>query len=323
MAIVIIVFVLVFVAALFAVGAGLSFVKSRQKQHIRSMLRTAEHTPRVHRTPAAELLRPPDPEDWLRKLFARFRFMQRLELILEQSGKNWTGGKLIALSLAAAVVGFLIGLKLPLAIPAALAAPAAALIAGSLPFLTVWRQRAKNIAAFEKQFPEALDFLARSMRAGHAFSIALEMLGADSPEPVASAFRRVSNDLKLGASLEAALKKLMVIIPLLDVRFFVSSVLLQQDTGGNLGEILNKLAHVIRERFRLKGAVKAASAHGRITGLVLFLMPVAVTLLLMVTSPAYLKQLWADPAGRMMAYAAMGGQVVGYFVIQKIVNIKV
>ncbi|MGH9655791.1 MAG: type II secretion system F family protein, partial [Bryobacteraceae bacterium] len=275
------------------------------------------------RTPAAELLRPPDPEDWLRKLFARFRFMQRLELILEQSGKNWTVGKLIAVSLAAAAVGFLIGLKLPLAIPAALAAPAAALIAGSLPFLIVWRQRAKNIAAFENQFPEALDFLARSMRAGHAFSIALEMLGTDSPDPLGSAFRRISNDLKLGASLEIALKKLMHAVPLLDVRFFVSSVLLQQDTGGNLGEILNKLAHVIRERFRLKGAVKAASAHGRITGLVLFLMPVAVTLLLMVTSPAYLKQLWADPAGRMMAYAAMGGQVVGYFVIQKIVNIKV
>lgn len=323
MTIVLIVFLLVFVVALFAVGAGLSFVKSQQKQHIRSMLRTAEQTPREQRAQAPELLRPPEAEDPLRKLLARFRFLERLELILEQSGKNWTSGKLMALSLAAALVGFLIGLKIPLAIPAALAAPVAALVAGSLPFLAVWRQRAKNIAAFENQFPEALDFLARSMRAGHAFSIALEMLGTDSPDPLASAFRRISNDLKLGASLESALKRLVVMIPLLDVRFFVSSVLLQQETGGNLGEILNKLAHVIRERFRLRGAVKAASAHGRITGLVLFLMPVAVTLLLMVSSPGYLKQLWADPAGRMMAYAAMGGQIVGYFVIQKIVNIKV
>ncbi|MGH9583193.1 MAG: type II secretion system F family protein [Bryobacteraceae bacterium] len=320
MAIVIVVFLLVFLAALFALGAGLSFMKSRQKQHIRFLLRKAEETPHEQR---AALLRPAASEDRLRKLLARFRFMERLDLILDQAGKNWTGGKLAAFSLAAAAAGFLAGLKVPLALPSALAAPLAALLAGSLPFLIVWRQRAKNIAAFEKQFPETLDFLARSMRAGHAFSIALDMLAADSPEPVGSAFRRVSNDLQLGSPLEAALKKLMRLVPLLDVRFFVSSVLLQQETGGNLGEILNKLAHVIRERFRLKGAVKAASAHGRITGLVLLLMPVAVTLLMMVTSPAYLQQLWADPAGRMMAYGAMAGQVVGYFAIQKIVNIKV
>lgn len=323
MTIVIAVFLLVFVAALFAVGAGLSFVKSRQKQHIRSMLRKAEETPHEQRIAAAALLRPAGTEDRLGRLFARFHFMERLDLILDQSGKNWTSGKLLGLSLVTGAAGFLFGLKFPLAITPSLAAPLAAAAAGSLPFLMVWRQRAKNITAFEKQFPDALDFLARSMRAGHAFSIALEMLASDSPDPLGSAFRRVSNDLQLGSSLEMTLKKLMRFVPLVDVRFFVSSVVLQQETGGNLGEILNKLAHVIRERFRLKGAVKAASAHGRITGLVLFLMPVAVTLLLMITSPQYLRQLWADPTGRLMVYGVIAGQVVGYFVIQKIVNIKV
>ena len=112
-------------------------------------------------------------------------------------------------------------------------------------------------------------------------------------------------------------------MPLIDVRFFVSSVLLQQETGGNLGEILSKLAYVIRERFRVKGEVKAASAHGRITGLVLLLMPLAVTGLLMLISPQYLTQLWTDPGGRLMVYFAIAGQIVGYFVIKKIVNIKV
>jgi tight adherence protein B len=187
----------------------------------------------------------------------------------------------------------------------------------------VLRKRAKNIADFEKQLPEALDFLSRSMRAGHGFSIALEMLAADSPDPLGSIFRRVSNDLQLGSSLEAALKKVLLLVPLVDVRFFVSSVLLQQETGGNLGEILSKLATIIRERFRLKGQVKAVSAHGRITGMVLVLMPVVVTLIMMATSPQYLIDLAADKLGRMMIYGAICGQIVAYFVIKKIINIKV
>jgi tight adherence protein B len=161
------------------------------------------------------------------------------------------------------------------------------------------------------------------MRAGHGFSIALEMLGTDSPDPLGSAFRRVSNELQLGSSLEVALDKLLTLVPLVDVRFFVSSVLIQQETGGNLGEILSKLSQVIRERFRIKGQVKAASAHGRITGLVLVLMPIGVTGFMMVTSPAYLTQMANDPTGRMMIYGAIGAQIVGYFVIRKIINIKV
>jgi tight adherence protein B len=115
----------------------------------------------------------------------------------------------------------------------------------------------------------------------------------------------------------------MHFVPTVDVQFFVSSVLLQQETGGNLGEILTKLAYIIRERFRLKGQVKAVSAHGRITGLVLLLMPVGVAAFLMMTNPSYLGGLAADPAGRLMIYGAIGGQVVGYFVIKKIIDIKV
>jgi tight adherence protein B len=161
------------------------------------------------------------------------------------------------------------------------------------------------------------------MRAGHGFSIALEMLAADSPDPLGSAFRRISNDLQLGSSLDVALGRLLLLVPSVDVRFFVSSVLLQQETGGNLGEILSKLALIIRERFRLKGQVKAASAHGRITGLVLVLMPVVVTLLMMISSPQYLVDLAADKVGRLMIYGAAAGQVVGYLVIKKITEIKV
>ena len=161
------------------------------------------------------------------------------------------------------------------------------------------------------------------MRAGHGFAMSLETLGQDASEPLASTLRRVSHELQLGSPLSVALGKMVILVPLVDVRFFVSTVLLQQESGGNLSEILNKLAHVIRERFQLKGQVKALSAHGRITGMVLLLMPVIVTLILLATSPDYLHSLTGDPDGRKLVFGAVTGQIVGYFVIKKIVNIRV
>lgn len=313
-------FAVVFLTIVLCVGLGLSFFKSKQKQQIRSMLRKAEETPAEQRT--SELVRPAEVPDLLSRFLNRFRFMERLDLILEQSGKKWSASRLISISCLTCVCGLLLGLKLQL-ITREVSAIVFAALGAAAPLLLVLHKRRKTIAAFEAQFPEALDFLSRSMRAGHGFSIALEMLGTDSPDPLGSAFRRVSNDIQLGAALEPALAKLVVLVPLLDVRFFVSSVLLQQETGGNLGEILTKLAHVIRERFRLKGQVKAASAHGRITGLVLTLMPVAVAVFIMMTTPSYLRELAADKIGRYMIYGAIIGQIIGYFVIRKIVRIKI
>lgn len=312
-------FVAVFLVVLLCVALGLSYFRSKQKQQIRSMLRKAEATPAEQRS---ELLRPAEVEDSLSRFLRRFQFMDRLDLILEQAGKNWSSSKLIGISGITCGIGLLLGLKLRLISPY-LSAPVFGALGAIVPLFLVLRKRAKSMRAFEEQFPEALDFLSRSMRAGHGFSVALEMLSTDSPDPLGSAFRRVSNDLQLGSSLEVALGKLIVLTPLIDVRFFVSSVLLQQETGGNLGEILSKLAFIIRERFRLKGQVKAASAHGRITGMVLVLMPIGVVGFMMLSSPEYLQQLAADKTGRMMIYGAIIGQIIGYFVIRKITNIKV
>lgn len=321
MALAIILFLVVFMTVMLCVGLGFSYFKSKQKKQIRSMLHKAEESPVEQRS--SQLLRPAQVEDTLAKLLRRFEFMSRLNLILEQSGKNWTGSKLITVSLVTLLLGAVLGWKVHPMGFAGLGAAALAGFGAFAPLLLVLRKRKKNIHEFEEQFPEALDFLSRSMRAGHGFTIALEMLGADSPDPLGSAFRRVSNELQLGSSLEVALSKLVILVPLIDVRFFASSVLLQQETGGNLGEILTKLSHVIRERFRLKGAVKAASAHGRITGLVLVLMPVAVAAFMMMATPQYLTELAADHTGRMLIYGAILGQIIGYFVIKKIVNIKV
>jgi tight adherence protein B len=198
-----------------------------------------------------------------------------------------------------------------------------AFLFGILPYVYVMRERSKRLGSFEEQFPEALEFLARAMRAGHAFSIALEMLSEESPQPLGSEFRKVYNEHNLGLPIETALTNLTDRVPLLDVKFFVSAVLLQRETGGNLAEILTKLAFVIRERFKLKGQVRAASAHGRITGSILTLMPVVLMFGLMVVAPSYLKGMADDDDGRLIIAAAIGMIIIGHFVIRKIVKIKV
>jgi tight adherence protein B len=319
-AILIPIFLAAFASILVVVGVCTSYFKSKQRNQIRSMLRNAEASPAELRT--STLLRENKEDGGFDDLLKRFSFIERLNLIIDQSGQKTTSSKLLLLSFFGLSAGFVLGSRFSF-LPAGLTGAVAALLGGSLPILILLHKRTKNLNEFEKQLPEALDFLSRSMRAGHGFSIAMELLASDSPDPLASAFRRVSNDMQLGSALDVALGKLSALVPLLDVRFFVSSVLLQQETGGNLSEVLAKLALIIRERFRLKGQVKAVSAHGRITGLVLVLMPVVVAVIMMITSPEYLVDLAADKVGRMLIYGAICGQIIGYFVIRKIINIKV
>jgi tight adherence protein B len=313
-------FAVVFASLMLSVGLGFAYFKTKQKNQIRSMLRKAEATPAEQRSSA--ILRAAEEETVLGNFLERFQFTSKIDLFLEQASQDWTASKLITLTAGATVVGLVVGLKLSL-FGTYWSSVGTALFLGAMPFLMVWRKRSKAISQFEEQLPEALDFLSRSMRAGHGFSVALEMLAADSPDPLGGAFRKVSNEIHLGSALDVALGKLVQQVPIVDVRFFVSSVVLQQETGGNLGEILSKLADIIRERFRLRGSVKAAAAHGKVTGMVLVLMPVAVTILLMIGNPSYLTNMMSNPLGRYMVYAACAGQVVGYFVIRKIVDIKV
>ena len=194
---------------------------------------------------------------------------------------------------------------------------------GALPYGYVRFKRQRRMAAFEEQFPEALDFLARSMRAGHAFSVSLEMLGAESPEPLGQEFRTLFNEQNLGAPLEVAFENMLRRFPLVDVRFFASSVMLQKQTGGNLSEILLRLAYVIRERVRLKGQVRAISAHGRLTAGILTAMPVVLMLVLFIVAPGYLQGMARDPDGKYMILAAIVAQFLGYYFIRRIIRIKI
>ena len=256
------------------------------------------------------------------RVLQKFQLQENLRAMLEQAGLKWNLARLIHMCLALFLAGFTLAwLFLPSQYQVFSFIPAAA--AGCLPILHVARLRAKRMHKFEEQFPESLEFVARSMRAGHAFSVSLEMLHREFQEPLAGEFRRTFEEHNLGLPLDTALQKLAKRVPTLDVHFFVSAVLLQKRTGGNLAEILDKLAYVIRERFKLRGKIRAISAHGRMTGMALSGIPIAVAALMLITNPDYVTFFVREEVGNWMAGGAILLQLIGYAIIQKIVSIEV
>ena len=318
-----ILFVVCFATIVLVVVLFSKYFRAKQKEQIRSMLRKAEEAPTRRSGKSANLLRPLEEGAAFAKFLGNFSLIEKLDIVIQQSGQDMTTSKLLIICLIVGGVGYAVGQHFSFIWSNEVTGASVAALVCTFPIFNVRRLRKKRFSEFEQQLPEALDFISRSMRAGHGFTIALELLAADSPDPLGSAFKKIANDMQLGGSLQSCLARLLEMFPLVDVRFFTSSVLLQQETGGNLGEILSKLSTIIRERFRLKGQVKAASAHGRITGLVLVLMPAAVAAFMMVTTPDYLTEMAHDKTGRIMIYGAVIGQIIGYFVIQKIINIKV
>lgn len=255
-------------------------------------------------------------------LMQRFDLTNRLNTLLEQAGLKWRPARLVHSCLGLFLSGFL-ATRYVFPVPYVSVQVLAGLIAGIIPVLYVLKVRAKRLHKFEEQFPDSLEFVARSMRAGHAFSVSLEMLHREFQEPLSGEFRRTFDEHNLGLPLDHALLKLSKRIPLLDVHFFVSAVLLQKRTGGNLAEILDKLAYVIRERFKLRGKIRAISAHGRMTGIALTMIPVGVAVLMFYANPQYVSFFIEDEIGNYMIGAAIFFQLVGYAVIRKIVSIEV
>jgi tight adherence protein B len=245
----------------------------------------------------------------------------KLNTMLEQAGLNWAPARLVQMMLVCFAAGFAVGwIILPVAHWVALVI---GVVLGGIPFVYVSLKRKSRLRRFESIFPDALEFVGRSMRAGHAFSVSLEMIHREFQEPVAGEFRRTFEEHNLGLPIDVALQKLAVRVPLLDVHFFVSAVLLQKRTGGNLAEILDKLAYVIRERFKLRGRIRAVSAHGRMTATALSCIPIVVAIMMFYTNPDYVKFFFTDDTGNIMMGVAVALQIVGYLIMQKIVNIEV
>jgi tight adherence protein B len=256
------------------------------------------------------------------RFLKRYRLQSKFQELLEQAGMKWSTHRLVNTSLLACVAGWAAAWIL-LPGPMQRYAYVPALLAGAFPLLYVLRKRKARLRRFEELFPESLEFVARSMRAGHAFSVSLEMIHREFQEPLAGEFRRTFEEHNLGLPLDMALQKLAKRVPSLDVHFFVSAVLLQKRTGGNLAEILDKLAYVIRERFKLRGRIRAISAHGRMTGAALTCIPIAVAILMFYTNPDYIKFFFLDDVGNIMLVTAIGLQLIGYAVIRQIVKIEV
>ncbi len=273
-------------------------------------------------SPAAILHQERDAGKLISHLLKRYNLLPYLEQLIEQGGLKWHPVRTVHSCLGLFIAAFFAAW---LALPAHLRNLGflAGLIAGSLPILYLLRTRKKRLHRFEGQFPESLEFVARSMRAGHAFAVSLEMIHREFEEPLAGEFRRTFEEHNLGLPLEFALQKFAKRIPSLDVHFFVSAVLLQKRTGGNLAEILDKLAYIIRERFKLRGRIRAISAHGKMTGTALTCIPLAVGVLMFFANPDYVKFFFTDEIGNMMLGGAVGLQVIGYMVIRKIVKIEI
>lgn len=272
---------------------------------------------------APTLIKSEEPQTGLaNKVLNRLDLADRINALIEQSGLKWTAASLIQSSLVAALVAFNVFWYM-LPPPIDRAAFLAAIAGFFLPFLYVKQHVKKRMRKFEEQFPESLEFVARSMRAGHAFSVSLEMIHREFSEPLAGEYRRTFDEQNLGLPLDIALQNLAKRVPLLEVQFFVSAVLLQKRTGGNLAELLDKLAYLIRERFKLRGRIRAVSAHGKMTATALSAIPVFVAALMFLTNPEYVGFFIKDETGQMMAGAAVGIQLIGYAIMKKIVNIEV
>ena len=247
------------------------------------------------------------------------RAVDLLRDAVSRSGLPYTVGTVVLASAFLSVAGWAIAFHFT---SSALAATLIAAVAICLPLLYVRRMAAKRLATFEEQFPEAIDMMARALRAGHTLPAALDMVSEEIPAPVGMEFKRLYDQQNYGMSLADALKAFGQRVPLLDARFFVTAVLTQREMGGNLSEVLDNLAAVIRERFKVRRHVRAVSAHGRITGFVLGLLPPVLAGVLFLISPEHMRLLVEDPIGVYMVVAALVLQTVGVLIIRRIVRVE-
>ena len=242
-----------------------------------------------------------------------------LSRLIDQSGVRATTGGILLVSGALAVLGMFGVLMFS---PVGAAAPIGLLL-GALPILFLLQRRSARIKKFEEQFPEALDLLARALRAGHAFQTSLGMVADEVAEPVGPEFKKTFDQQNFGLPLKECLFELADRMPLLDVRFFATAVTIQRETGGNLAEILDNLAYVVRERFKILRQVRVHTAHGRFTGYVLLALPAVLGIILSYLSPDHMNTLFTEPMGKQMLLGAGVMQTVGYFWIKQVIKIEV
>jgi tight adherence protein B len=256
----------------------------------------------------------------LNRLVLRTSAGSRLRRLIEQSGIRTTPSAFVIMT---AVLAAGAGLMVQVLWPFPFLPLAAALVAGAAPIGFLLNRRSARMYKFEEYFPEALDLISRALRAGHAFQTSLGMVAEEMKEPVGPEFKKTFDQQNFGLPLRDALNQMTERVPVLDVRFFVTAVLIQRETGGNLSEILDNLAHVIRERFKIRRQIRVHTAHGRFTAFVLLSLPPALAIALSMLNPEHMKLLFDDRTGQMALMIALVMQAVGFFWISRIIKIEV
>ena len=257
---------------------------------------------------------------FLNQVLSRLKLAVRLDKRLQQAGLNLKVGTFVLLSITLFAFGTVVCLLLnwPLVL-----AMGFGLVLGLIPDTVVNFKRRLRIKNFTVHFPDALEMFARSLRAGHSFSGAIELVAEEMPHPVGPEFRKVFEEQNLGIPLRQALFGMTERIDSLDVKFLVTAILIHRDTGGNLAEIIDKISYVIRERFRIQGQLKTYTAQARLTGITIALLPVVAALLIGFLNPRYMRPLWEETAGNYLIMSAIILQVLGVLVIRKIIRVKI
>jgi tight adherence protein B len=266
-----------------------------------------------------ELLKadPDSNRSWLASLLQRFPISNILQTRIAQADMKLSVVTLLLLSVVAAIAGyFLISLFVPmLAVQMAAAAGC-----GAIPFCFVSFKRARRIAAFTRALPDAIDMMGRSLRAGHSMSASINIVAEQSPEPVASEFREAFRQQNFGLPLRDALWQILDHVPSQDLRVLVTGILVQKETGGNLAEILDRTAFVIRERLRIQGEIRTHTAQGRMTGWILCALPVVMLFVINLVNPGYSDVLLNTPTGHKLIYLGLGLLATGAVIIRQIIN---
>jgi len=252
-------------------------------------------------------------------ILARFDFGAVLQSHLDQADLRWSVGRVTSMMLLVGVIVLAVLMRL-VPLWAALLGTAASILA---PYGYVSRCRTRRFQKFRENFPDALDSLARALRAGYPLSAGMEMIANETAPPVAGELRRTSAEANLGRGWPQALENLGKRVPLLEINLFIAAVQLHARTGGKLSEVMSGLAENMREANALQGEVRALAAYGKLTGLILTILPVGIALMMMFVSPGYMQVLFNDPTGKNLIAIAIGCLILAHFVIRKIVDIKV
>jgi len=308
----------VVLAAYLLATRGSDAKRARLQQRLSQALLHSAHSDDVEILLARQELMSEIPA--LNRALVQIQVATRLKRVLDQADLSITVTRLLMFS---AMAGVLAGLAASMLTVQLVIIVSAALAGAVMPFVHVFWKRKKRFDKFLEHLPDALELMSRALSAGHAFSEALHMVSIEMPEPISKEFRKTYEEQNLGLSLKLALENLTHRMPLLDLRLCVTAVLIQRETGGNLAEILEKVAYTIRERFRILGDLKTLTTSSRLSAWLLCGLPIGVAAAVTVMNPEYMSILWKDPRGHKLIYLAVALQVSGMLIVRKILKIKI